>query len=126
MTLGERIVEIRKDRGISQKELAEKLHISPTRLNYWEKDKRFPPIPMINAISAALQVDANYLIGQSEIEKSPTPANTDMEDIKSHINSLFTQFLIEAGYIDAGSDISERDAAFLISLVGMIDAWFQK
>lgn len=126
MTLGERIVEIRKKRGMSQKKLAEKLNISPTRLNYWEKDKRFPPIPMINAISAALQVDANYLIGQSEIEKNSTPANADMEDVRSHINLLFTQFLIEAGYIDAGSDISERDAAFLISLVGMIDAWFQK
>ena len=51
MTLGEKIVKARKNMGISQKELSEKLGISPTRLNYWEKDKRFPPVPMLNRLS---------------------------------------------------------------------------
>ena len=39
-TLGKRLVKIRKEKGLTQKRLAELLDITPTRLNYWEKDKR--------------------------------------------------------------------------------------
>lgn len=78
MTLGERIVEIRKERGITQKRLAEMLNITPTRLNYWEKDKRFPPIPMLNKLSEVLDVDGDYLIGrQSERKISASQSNTE-------------------------------------------------
>lgn len=41
MTFGERLVQLRKEKKISQKDFAAILGISPTRLNYWEKDKRF-------------------------------------------------------------------------------------
>ena len=41
MTLGEKIVYYRDKRGLTQKALAERMGITPTRLNYWEKDKRY-------------------------------------------------------------------------------------
>lgn len=66
MTLGERIIDIRKKKGISQKDLASQLGITPTRLNYWEKDKRDPSIPMLNLLSEALDVDVNELIGRKQ------------------------------------------------------------
>ena len=70
MTLGEKIVKARKNMGISQKELSEKLGISPTRLNYWEKDKRFPPVPMLNRLSEVLQIDGGALIGRNPKESA--------------------------------------------------------
>ena len=66
MTFGERLVQLRKEKKISQKDFAAILGISPTRLNYWEKDKRFPPIPMLNKISEALNVDGDVLLGRKE------------------------------------------------------------
>ena len=39
MTLGEKIVYYRDKKGWTQKALAERMGITPTRLNYWEKDK---------------------------------------------------------------------------------------
>lgn len=62
-TLGKRLVKIRKEKGLTQKRLAELLDITPTRLNYWEKDKREPDISMIKKISEVLQIDPNFLIG---------------------------------------------------------------
>lgn len=62
-TLGKRLVKIRKERGYTQKGLAELLGITPTRLNYWEKDKREPDIAMIKKISETLAIDSNFLIG---------------------------------------------------------------
>lgn len=63
MTFGERLVHARELVGLNQKQLADLLEISPTRLNYWEKDKRQPDVAMIKKIASALRVTGDYLIG---------------------------------------------------------------
>ena len=78
MTFGERLVEARKKAGLNQKQLAEALEITPTRLNYWEKDKREPDIFMIKKISSLLHISSDYLIGSiaedyQEQKKSSSP-----------------------------------------------------
>lgn len=65
MTFGERLVESRKKAGYNQKQFAEALDITPTRLNYWEKDKRQPDVEMIEKISRTLGVSADFLIGNT-------------------------------------------------------------
>ena len=62
-TFGKRLVAARKKLNLTQRELAEKLDITPTRLNYWEKDKREPDVEMIKRIARELQVDPNFLVG---------------------------------------------------------------
>lgn len=62
MTFGERLVHAREAAGFNQKQLAELLDITPTRLNYWEKDKRQPDVKMIKSLSTALNVSADFLI----------------------------------------------------------------
>lgn len=75
-TFGQRLVASREKHNMSQKELAERLGITPTRLNYWEKDKREPAIEMIKSIAQILELDANYLIGyQPQNKKAPSVDN---------------------------------------------------
>lgn len=66
LTFGEKLVSIRENKGISQKGLAELLDISPTRLNYWEKDKRQPDMEMIKKIVAILNISFVDLLGREE------------------------------------------------------------
>lgn len=73
MTFGERIVRAREKKGLNQKQLAELLEISPTRLNYWEKDKREPDVPMILKLIEVLDVSGDWLIGHDD---SPTPVSS--------------------------------------------------
>lgn len=63
MTFGQKIVEARNVLGLQQKDLAELLGVTPTRLNYWEKDKREPDVEMIKMLAKELHVSADYLIG---------------------------------------------------------------
>lgn len=121
MTFGERIVTARKNIGLSQKELAEKLGISATRLNYWEKNKRFPPIPMLNSLCEILKLEGDELIGRNK-KNSPETEDTDSGDTEKWLTNL----LIDRGYIKQGEDISELDKDFLIHWIWMLDAWFQK
>ncbi len=79
-TFGQRLVASREKHNLSQKELAKRLGITPTLLNYWEKDKREPAIEMIKLISQVLDVDTNYLIGyQQQNNKTPLYSSEAMK-----------------------------------------------
>ncbi|MDO5399329.1 MAG: helix-turn-helix transcriptional regulator [bacterium] len=60
---GKRLVAAREKKGYNQKQFAELLGITPTRLNYWEKDKREPDFFMFTQIINTLGIDANQLLG---------------------------------------------------------------
>ena len=66
MTFGERLVESLKRRDLTQKELAEMIGVTPTRLNYWIKDKRQPDVEYIKKLASALRVSGDYLVGNME------------------------------------------------------------
>lgn len=76
MTFGERLVQAREAAGFNQKQLAEVLNITPTRLNYWEKDKRQPDVTMIKSLSTVLNVSADFLIDNPAHNKI-TPSLSD-------------------------------------------------
>lgn len=62
-TFGQRLKSEREKKGYNQKEFADVIGVTPTRLNYWEKDKREPDFLFIRKIIDALECDADYLLG---------------------------------------------------------------
>lgn len=109
-TFGERLVFSRDKLGINQKKLAEILGITPTRLNYWEKNKREPNVEMIKEISKILKVSGDFLIGikdYEEVNNSNQIANLNSkEEIKQEIiNNL--DLLNELGHQKALERIDE-------------------
>ena len=67
---GKRLVAAREKRTYTKK-LAELLEITPTRLNYWEKDKREPDFFMFTKIINILNADANELLGLKQSTNIP-------------------------------------------------------
>lgn len=87
MTFGQRLVKTREKAGLNQRQLAALLGITPTRLNYWEKDKRQPDVEMIKALASALDVTADYLIGNKcthKEEKAPPISDGAMKLAKDY------------------------------------------
>lgn len=122
MSFGKRLVFYRNQAGYNQKQLAEKLNILPTRLNYWEKDKREPDVEMIKALASALCVSSDELLGIKN--ESPKPEGTeDSQDIES-IACALENMLIQLGFIQSGEDITDADYRFLRSVVALIQAYF--
>lgn len=62
MNLGERIKKIREEKGIKQKELADKIGISYVMLSQYERGERKPKYEMIDRIANALDIDPFYLM----------------------------------------------------------------
>lgn len=53
---GRFLSDCRKKQGLSQKELAEKLHITDKAISKWERGKSFPDISMLIPLAEALEV----------------------------------------------------------------------
>jgi transcriptional regulator with XRE-family HTH domain len=63
---GENLVSLRKAKGMNQKEFAQALGISPTRLNYWEKGKSLPDLIWAKRMADVLGVSISRLMGWNE------------------------------------------------------------
>lgn len=46
-TLGSRLLELRKQKGFTQEQLAEKLHVTNQSVSKWEKDIKAPDITLL-------------------------------------------------------------------------------
>lgn len=60
--LGKNIRNQRMIAGLTQKQLADKVNITPTRLCNWEKGTRTPSIKCLLAISRALEICISTLL----------------------------------------------------------------
>ena len=66
MTLGEKIKDARKQCGLSQEQLAEKMSISRSAIAKWETDKGLPDIDNLKALAGFLNVSVDYLLDDEE------------------------------------------------------------
>ena len=81
MTPGERIKKLRKEKGMTQKELAKKLGFSPSHLGQYENGYRNPKPSTVKKIADALEVPVSKIIGM-------VPEETETEKILSDILAI--------------------------------------
>jgi len=70
--IGARIRKYREARNLSQKELAEKLHISGSRISNWEQGINRPDADMIADLCSVLQVSPSELLDVKLIDNDYT------------------------------------------------------
>ena len=66
MTLGEKIKEARKQCGLSQEQLAEKLAVSRSAVAKWEANNGLPDVDNLKSLAAMLNVSIDYLLDNGE------------------------------------------------------------
>ena len=62
MTLGEKIQTLRKQKGLSQEQLAEKITVSRQAVSKWELSESFPDVDNIVQLSNIFDVSTDYLL----------------------------------------------------------------
>lgn len=63
-TVGIRIRQLREDRGLKQRELAEKIGVDRTSLSSYENSKRIPDIFILCSIADVFQISLDELVGR--------------------------------------------------------------
>ncbi len=61
-----RLAELRKQEGITQKQLANKLNMSAGNLCDWEKGRTEPDVERLISIADFFDVSLDYLVGREE------------------------------------------------------------
>lgn len=68
---------LRKERGLTQVELAEKLNLSQSTIASWENGKRRPDLDLLPIIADFFGVSVDEIYGQEPHEQPPPPALDD-------------------------------------------------
>lgn len=68
-TLGQRLARLRKEKGYTQVELAEKIGTIQTVVSDYERDKLRPHVEMLVRFALVLEVTADECLGLKPIEK---------------------------------------------------------
>ena len=68
MEFGERLLLVLKEKGMTQRELAEKININETALSRYVNGSRKPRMDILVNIARALNVSVEYLTGKEESE----------------------------------------------------------
>ena len=80
MTFSEKISALRKQKGWSQEELAEKLMVTRQAVSKWESAQSMPDLDKLVQLSEALGVSTDYLLKDEQMQSAPAPASADGSD----------------------------------------------
>ena len=94
MTLADKLKEARKNAGLTQNELAEKICVSRQAITKWESGKGIPDVENLKNISKVLDVSIDFLLDEEGV--------ADKTVIKEQINLN--------GYVKEGKLRSKKDA----------------
>ncbi|MCI8646571.1 MAG: helix-turn-helix transcriptional regulator [Firmicutes bacterium] len=68
MNFSEKLLTLRKAKGLTQEQLAEQLDISRQSVSKWESGQASPELEKIAALSAIFDVTTDYLLKSSDID----------------------------------------------------------
>ena len=85
MDFQDKLKELRKNRGLTQEELAQALFVSRTAISKWESGKGYPNIDSLKAISKYFCVSLDDLLSTDEIL---TIAEKDGKQKERHLRNL--------------------------------------
>ncbi len=118
-SLGSFIAALRKEKGLTQKQLAEQLNVSDKTVSHWECDETSPDISLLSTLAETLGVTVDELLkGEKNPSEAPRNSYNHYERYQGKLNSLFIK--VKNGFT---GELSERYRYFrILSLIGTVIA----
>ena len=89
---GERLIAAREARDLTQTELAQRAGLQPAAIGHFERNRRKPSFANVRALSKALNVSSDYLLGRAHEMKGATTAFRGEEQLsdadRDHIQMM--------------------------------------
>ena len=138
MEFHEKLQELRKQKGLTQEELAESLYVSRTAISKWESGRGYPNIDSLKAISKFFSVTIDELLSGEEVltiaEEDQKQKESILRDMVFGLLDLsvamffFVPFFGQkaAGYVQAVSLLFLTEiapylkAAYFVMVIGMV------
>ena len=87
--IGKFIAELRKEKNMTQQELADKLMITDRAISHWENGRRLPDLSLISLVANELDVSVAELLNGRKLNKK------ELEELKTTIDKLLEYNTVE-------------------------------
>lgn len=94
MTIGNRIAMLRRQRGLKQDELAQKLNVSPQAVSKWENDQSCPDISLLPQLAAILGITVDELLSGKQ-DLAPAVSMVPEEERKE-IKDMMLRIVVDS------------------------------
>lgn len=84
-TVGKKIAALRKEKGMTQDDIAEKLNVSPQAVSKWENDISYPDIMLLPKIAQLLDTTVDELLSSEPKKETMLVKNTQRKNIDDMI-----------------------------------------
>ncbi|SHH06487.1 helix-turn-helix domain-containing protein [Tepidibacter thalassicus] len=109
----ERLKQLRKSMKLTQKELAEKLGLSPGAIGLYEQNRRTPDIELLNKIATYFDVTVDYLLGRTN---NPTTVRIEGDKLPKELREIGIEYLTIAKEM-ADKEIPPEDIKKIIDVL---------
>ncbi len=93
-TIGQKISALRKDKGLTQEGLAEKLGVSPQAVSKWENDISCPDILLLPRLAELFGVTTDEILG---CQKTNPIVEIAGEESKKDLDKLVMRVIVNSG-----------------------------
>lgn len=114
MTIGTKIQTLRKQRGLSQEQLAEALGVSRQAVSKWEAEQSVPDIDKIILICDYFDVTTDYILRNAESPKPEQESETQRDTIIQNTHN------ISENEVSLESEEKKKKSALLLSVAIML------
>ena len=114
-TLGATIASLRKEKGMTQLELAEKMGVTDKAVSKWERDLSCPDISSLPKLAEIFGVSVDELM-----QGKTVPESAGKKDIYPLVNLIFRAVALAMGVsVAVLSAMKELDASSAIGMLGI-------
>lgn len=121
MDFGRNLKRYRKDREMTQEQLAAAVGVAKTTISGYENNSREPGLMTIIKLSQALEIPVDTLLGNTP-KKNPPDKQPSEEDAAV----MLYQSLLHSGFLKQGQELTRQQFAFLDGLSILLSAFFEQ
>ena len=125
MTLGEKIQKLRKQRGLSQEALAEKVTVTRKTISKWERGNGFPEVSLLLPLCNELEITVNELLSGERVSEEDylKKAEENMVNLVREAQERKKKIILSA--MAAGLTIIAAVPLFLLSGMLAMENWMR-
>lgn len=109
MTFGQRLTDLREEKGIRQKELATLINVSPSTVSNYENDVHYPDVAILCQLADYFNVSTDYLLARTDYRHNP---NT----LTRRLSKTYTV----AEFINTTLELSQKDVSNLVEYMDLL------
>ncbi|SHH54042.1 Helix-turn-helix domain-containing protein [Caloranaerobacter azorensis DSM 13643] len=119
-TFGERFKQLRKEKNMTQEELAKKFFLNKSSISRYEQNKQVPEMDLLKGFADFFNVSIDYLLGRTDIrnpEKELTPEEKypEVTDVEEAMKIILEQ----PGLMLNGELLTDEDKIILANAIQM-------